>query len=312
MDDVAKTKRINLLQDAPAASSPKIKPKTQMLNSMHLGAKSKTPEAVIRSTYHDFLQYLYDAVLVTGPTGKIVDFNERSSKLFQYEKNEFTTLHVSNVISGANDSLLNTLCSDLEEKRFTVLQAYCIRKDGSYFPAEIAVNNLKLGTMQLSFFVRDITIRKHAEETLKTEHNALQNAWSGIAILNMKNNIVYANPAFARIMGYQLQEVLTGKNITELVEDKNALKQLIETSLSDPQTWSIETYAIKNDNTKVAIQIFATCNLDTENTPTGVVLSCANITERKQLEFELEKVKKELAKQNGQQPVENNEANDRA
>ena len=64
MDDVAKTMRINLLQDAPAVSSPKIKPKTQMLNSMHLGTKSKTPEAVIRSTYHDFLQYLYDAVLV--------------------------------------------------------------------------------------------------------------------------------------------------------------------------------------------------------------------------------------------------------
>ncbi len=311
MDDVTKTMRIDLLRDAPSTAT-KIQPKTQAFPSQY-GAqqpgRSKTPDSVLRATYHDFLQYLYDAVLVTGPTGKIVDFNERSEKLFLYKKNEFPILHIENLISGADESLINSLCSDLEEKRFTVIQAYCMRQDGSFFPAEIVVNNLKLGTMQLSFFVRDITVRKHAEEMLRVEHYALHNAWSGVAILDLEGKIIYANPAFAGILGYQLAETLVDRRVSEMISDEKSFTHLLESALSDQQTWSIETQAIKHDKTLVDVKVFATCILSTENAPSGIVLSCVDISEQKQLQDELREAKQLLGKDTSDQASINQDQN---
>ena len=86
------------------------------------------------------------------------------------------------MISGADQSLIDTLCENLENERFTLIQAYCVRKDGSFFPSEIAVNKLHLESKHLCFFLRDITVRRQAEEMLRTEHNAIQNSGSLLKI----------------------------------------------------------------------------------------------------------------------------------
>ena len=62
----------------------------------------------------------------------------------------------------------------LQSNRFVLIQAFCQRADGSMFPAEISVNRLPLsGKLHLSFFIRDITIRKETEERLKTGYTAV-------------------------------------------------------------------------------------------------------------------------------------------
>ncbi len=141
----------------------------------------KVPRAVIRNKepahiddspdaapFQELLQSLYDGVLITDTTGRIMDVNERAVDFLLYTKEELSRLNIINIIAGANESLLETLRLNIEQRRYTLIEASCIRKDRTTFPAEIATNRLILTTEgHLCFFVRNITKRKKAEEALQ-------------------------------------------------------------------------------------------------------------------------------------------------
>jgi len=117
--------------------------------------------------YQELLHSLYDGVLITKPSGQIVDVNARAINLLQYDQRELSRLNVQDIIIGANDQLLQTICKNIETNRFTLIDAYCIRKDKTTFPAEIATNRLVLTKEgHLCFFLRDVTKRKKVEEEL--------------------------------------------------------------------------------------------------------------------------------------------------
>jgi len=117
--------------------------------------------------YQELLHSLYDGVLITKASGQIVDVNARAIKQLQYDQNELSRLNVLDIIVGANDQLLRNICKNIETNRFTLIDAYCIRKDKTTFPAEIATNRLVLTKEgHLCFFLRDVTRRKKAEEEL--------------------------------------------------------------------------------------------------------------------------------------------------
>jgi len=117
--------------------------------------------------YQELLHSLYDAVLITRASGQIVDVNARAMSFLLYDKDELSKLNISDIIIGAGEQLLHTICRNIENSRFTLIDAYCRRKDESTFPAEIATNRLVLTKEgHLCFFVRDITRRKKAEAEL--------------------------------------------------------------------------------------------------------------------------------------------------
>lgn len=141
----------------------------------------KTPRATVKrkipdqpednagnTPYHDLLQSLYDGVLITNASGRIEDVNERALDFLLYTKEELSRLNIVDVIAGADKSLLEALRQNIEDGRYTLIEAACIRKDQTTFPAEIATNRLVLTPEgHLCFFVRNITKRKRAEEALR-------------------------------------------------------------------------------------------------------------------------------------------------
>ncbi|MDP2989424.1 MAG: ATP-binding protein, partial [Kiritimatiellota bacterium] len=125
-------------------------------------------ESADAAPYQELLQSLYDGVLITDATGRIMDVNERAMDFLLYTKDELSRLNIINIIAGANEALLATLRRNIEQRRYTLIEASCIRKDRTTFPAEIATNRLVLTPEgHLCFFVRNITKRKKAEEALK-------------------------------------------------------------------------------------------------------------------------------------------------
>lgn len=117
--------------------------------------------------YQELLHSLYDGVLISKASGQIVDVNARAINLLQYDQHELSRLNVLDIIAGANDQLLQTICKNIKSNRFTLIDAYCIRKDKTTFPAEIATNRLVLTKEgHLCFFLRDVTRRKKAEQEL--------------------------------------------------------------------------------------------------------------------------------------------------
>jgi PAS domain S-box-containing protein len=279
---LSRTIRIDLIPDVPDIPTKKgviIATPTQR----HRRIVTKSKDAA-EDRYNELLQSVYDAALICTMKGKIIDVNVRAIDFLLYGRDELLDSNVFDVVSGSDDTLLQTLCENLENERFTLIQAYCIRKDGTYFPAEISVNKLRLGDMHLCFFIRDITARRQAEEMLRTEHNAIQNSWNGIAVVDLDAMIEYINPAVVRMWEYPNPDELLGKDIRTLLSDKDAAGRMITEVLSEHQTWMGETKAQKAGGGDFDVQVSAACNRNTEGEPVGVVFSFIDISDRKRAE----------------------------
>lgn len=130
--------------------------------------------APAQPTYKDLLQILYDATLISDRQGNVIDLNARALDFFLYTATEIRQARILDLVSGADDTLIPSIEQNLDSHRFTYIEAYCVRKDGSNFPAEIVVNRLATGdSYHLCFFIRDTTRRKKVEEELRKSNESL-------------------------------------------------------------------------------------------------------------------------------------------
>jgi PAS domain S-box-containing protein len=117
--------------------------------------------------YQQFMQSIYDAVLITDLQGAVVDANGRANEFFLCDLKELCTKTIFDIICGLDAEVLGTIIGNLKNDRFTLVEACCRRRDLSLFYAEIATSLLELGhTPHLCFFVRDISKRKQDEADL--------------------------------------------------------------------------------------------------------------------------------------------------
>lgn len=286
-DLLSRTMRIDLIPNVPSAPVGGDRKPVVISDpdESMLPADAVAAEAVDGSArYEELFQSVYDAAVVTDLNGIIVDANVRAVEFLLYERTDLCGLNICNIISGADSSLIGTLIDNLDEKRFTVIQAYCLRKDESLFPGEIAVNKLRLGAMHLCFFIRDVTVRKHAEEMLVTEHNAIQNAINGIAITNINLELEYSNPAMASMWGYENADIFLDQDARELFDDYDSVAEKFRTVVEDGQNWVRDIKAKRKDGTLLDVQVSAACNRNSDGDIVGVVFSAIDINDRKRAE----------------------------
>lgn len=171
----ARTMRIDISPEHREASGPETPERPEVHDSTTSFVSARRVVAARSSDYQQLLESIYDAVAVTDARGRIVDVNSRALDFFRFAKHEMVGSSVIDLISGADDALLGAIKKNLEAHRFTLIEAQCLRRDGSTFPAEIAVNQVSFGEPpQLCFFVRNITVRKKAQEGLEAAVRRLQ------------------------------------------------------------------------------------------------------------------------------------------
>ena len=169
-DDLSKTMRIDINPDARDDTDDSTQEQSWTLsNADNVEFITRQNRKNDRSQdYVKILQSVYDAVIITDTTGGIVDFNFRAMDFFGYSELELTGLSILQVVSGADQELLDAVKANLKDHRYTMIEARCLRLDTTTFPAEIAVSNINLDFAgELCFFVRDITVRKHAQDALE-------------------------------------------------------------------------------------------------------------------------------------------------
>ncbi len=273
------TMRIDLIpeiSDVPLSAHPKqfIVPSR---SGRGVAATQRSPSAAQQS-YQELFQSVYDAGFITDLRGRVRDVNRRAVEFFGHTPEAFRQLCVWDVVSGASEPLMRTLFENLQSERFTLMQAYCLRCDGTAFPAEIAVSQMRLSVPHLCFFVRDITLRRQAEEMLRTEHNALQNASDAIVVTDLEARLEYANPATARIWGYQGVEELVGESLGVLLDDAGDAGRILSTLTGETFQWKGEVVGRRACGERFRVYVSAACNRDSDGDVVGAVLSLSDLS----------------------------------
>ena len=175
-DPAARTMHIDLDPATPAAAvSAPARPRRRR-TPVSAAFVARRRDRISRDTPYDkLLESVYDGVFITDRNGAILDFNARAAEFFKLDEAQLLGLLVVDLISGADERLIETVLGNLNNSRYTLIEASCRRADGTHFSAEIAVNRVDLDQEgELCFFVRDITLRRQTTDALEAAVERLQ------------------------------------------------------------------------------------------------------------------------------------------
>ncbi|MDP3359190.1 MAG: PAS domain S-box protein [Lutibacter sp.] len=155
--------------------------------------------------------------------------------------------------------------------------------DKSLFCAEVSLNKIALdGEVFLQAIVKDITLRKQAEEKIKILAKAVQNTLECIVITNENFVINYVNDAFLKTYGYQTEEIINQPIQVIHSENNNpeVLKEILA-QLQKKQSWQGEILNITKGGRDFPVALSISPILNDEGKATSFVAIKRDITEQK-------------------------------
>ncbi|TAN48993.1 MAG: EAL domain-containing protein [Methylococcaceae bacterium] len=159
-----------------------------------------------------------DAVVQMNAAGLISGWNNRAETIFGWTQQEAVglTMHATIIPHRYREAHVQAIKHYLAtgEGRIlnTRIELYALHRDGHEFPVELSVAPIvRGGEISFSAFIRDITERKRAEESMQLAALVYQNTSEAIVVTDAEGSIIDINPAFTQTTGYVQHEVL-GKN----------------------------------------------------------------------------------------------------
>ncbi len=171
-----------------------------------------------------------DAIITIDDDQRIVIFNPAAKTMFGCSSSDVIGQTLDRFIPekvrqdhktyirtfGKSDSTKRTM-------KTPTLALTCLRADGEAFPGEISISHLMIGGRNLyTAIIRDISERKKSELALQQAEakyrNIFENAMEGIFQTSPEGKFLTANPALARMLGYESPEELIA-NVGDLDHD---------------------------------------------------------------------------------------------
>lgn len=246
-----------------------------------------TEASIGTANVRDVLEALYDTVLVTDLEGFILESNGRAERHLGFCRAELLGRPIGQMIEEISSDVVSNLRKNLERGRFTVLEAYCSKKDRSGFLAEIAVGSLGYnGAARMMFTLRNIESRRETQELLRAEHNALENSASGIAMTDLSARIVRGNAAFLKLWEFPSLKEAEGMDLRDLWQGIPVPMDLIRRPLSG-RSWIGEVAACTRKGRSFFVQVTAAPTRDSDNRISWIVYSFLDVTARRKAEMAL-------------------------
>lgn len=162
-----------------------------------------------------------NGVVIVNEEGKIVLVNAYLESLLGYSRKELLGKPVEILVPGrfrnAHPEHRSAYFANPQARMMgNGRELYALHKSGREIPVEIGLNPLKTkDELFVLAAIADITERKKAEEALRESearfHRLADFSPAPIFVINMENQVVYANSAAARVMGAALPEQLLGQ-----------------------------------------------------------------------------------------------------
>ncbi|MEI7903089.1 MAG: PAS domain S-box protein, partial [bacterium] len=174
-----------------------------------------------KSLYRQLMTGLYDAMLVTDPNGHLIEINPRATEYFLYNQDEVWDKQVVTLIPGVTTQMVERIRKGLDDARHIMLDAKCLRRDGTSFTAEVTISVIDLiNGGDLVFTVRNTERRRKQWEVLRSLANAFANAQSACFVCDDKRVFRAVNRAFLAMFDVASEADVLGRAFEELMPDE--------------------------------------------------------------------------------------------
>ena len=236
-----------------------------------------------------------DGIITLDAWGNIESFNRAAEKIFGEKADRVIGSNLRRLIalpqpySTAGDYSIEYFVLNPDTKLKTYQQETVgVRSDGTKFPMELAVSEMRLANQQLFIAIcRDARGRKEAEETLRKQAQMLDLANDTIAVLDLDGAISYWNLGAKWLYGWRKSQAI-GKNIHQLLQTEwTQPVEAIQKVFFDRGSWQGELVRTKADGTKITVASRWTLQHDDQDKPVAILEISNDISDRKRSEIAL-------------------------
>jgi PAS domain S-box-containing protein len=236
-----------------------------------------------------------DGIITLDAWGNIESFNRAAEKIFGEKADRIIGSNLRRLIalpqpySTAGDYSIEYFVLNPDTKLKTYQQETVgVRSDGTKFPMELAVSEMRLANQQLFIAIcRDARGRKEAEETLRKQAQMLDLANDTIAVLDLDGVISYWNLGAKWLYGWRKSQAI-GKNIHQLLQTEwTQPVEVIQKVFFERGSWQGELVRTKADGTKITVASRWTLQHDDQDKPVAILEISNDISDRKRSEIAL-------------------------
>lgn len=246
-----------------------------------------------------FLIFVFDhasegAFLINPADSTFLFVNQEACRSLGYARDELIGMSVLDIAPDFSPDLFKTTVNKLLEQGSVTFEGRHRTKSGQIFPVELTATLFEYDNITYSLtLARNITKRKQLEQALRESEDRFQlfGELSPDAIfIRHGEQIVYANPATARLVGAHCSLDLIGRSILDFAlperrEQFNALITINNTRPTGTLIPPFEETLVRLDGTHIAVELMAV-RLQYRGMPCSQIVM-RDITERKRIEQQI-------------------------
>jgi PAS domain S-box-containing protein len=203
---------------------------------------------ISQARFAGILEIASDAIISININQQITLFNKGAERIFGYAAEEVLgqplMLLMPSRFANAHDHCVSQYAHNGGEAREMAKRGgiFGRRKDGTEFPAEASISKLDLnGEIVFTTFLRDISDRKQAEESLRYQKEMFQaivdNIPMMIALFDWQGQIELLNPELEKTLGWSLEDWQQKDILAECYPDPVDRQSVIDFMLSATGKW---------------------------------------------------------------------------
>jgi PAS domain S-box-containing protein len=235
--------------------------------------------------FRTLLDQSNDAIKVIDPeTLRFLDVNQRSCLELGYSREELLSMTVPDIDPNADETVIARVRQQLRESGFAIMETAHRRKDGTTFPVEVSMRQVRLDREYGVSISRDITERKRTEERLREFERVVENLEEMIVVVDREYRYVLANRAFLNYRGMTNEQVV-GRFLGEVMNPE-MFETVVKEKLDECFRGKVVNYELRQQYPEMGERDLAITYLPVEGA-TGIDrVACIfrDITERKRAE----------------------------